>query len=231
MQSHIDELSGAVETLVSENNVDKNELFVLTSSEGAIHAVNYQLQAKSNRFKGLVLTGAPGRAIGEIGRGQIFYQIRSMPNAEALMKPYDDAIAEFLANRPMVPAPSLPDGIKLLLRSLENPANLPFGRELWTYRLTEHIAKVSEPILVLIGKKDLQTDWKMDGGALEKATAHKTAVSFAYPENANHVLKHEDMPIEKLTAEYVGAHYNAADAELDREAADDIFGWLAAQSS
>jgi hypothetical protein len=79
---------------------------------------------------------------------------------------------------------------------------------------------------VVIGKKDLQIDWRIDGGALENATAKKTAASFAYPENTNHVLKHEEMPIEKLTAEYVGLHYNAPDAELDGEAANAILNWL-----
>ena len=229
MQSHMEELAGAVETLVSERNVNKDSLFVLTNSEGAIHAVNYQLQAKSNRFGGLVLTGAPGRAVGEIGRSQIFNQIRSLPNAEILMRPYDEAITEFLANKPIVMGPSLPEGIKLLLRSLENPYNLPFARELWNYSLPEYIARVDEPMLVVIGKKDVQIDWKIDGGALEDATAQKTAVSFAYPENANHVLKHEEMPIEKLTADYVGANYNAPNAELDGEAADVIFNWLIEQ--
>src|ERR1700690_1309584 len=126
MQSHIEELAGAVETIIEEKKVDKADLFVLTNSEGAIHAVNYQLQAKSNRFKGLLLTGAPGRAIGELGRSQIFNQIKHLPNAEILMKPYDDAIADFLANKPMVVDASLPEGIKLWLQSLEIPANLPF---------------------------------------------------------------------------------------------------------
>ena len=59
----MDELAGAVETVVSERNIDRGSLFALTNSEGSIHAVNYQLQAKSNRFKGLILTGAPGRVL------------------------------------------------------------------------------------------------------------------------------------------------------------------------
>jgi uncharacterized protein len=229
MQTFMDELTGAVETLVSEEDVDKGHIFALTNSEGAIHAVNYQLQAKSNRFKGLVLTGAPGRAIGDIARSQIFNQIRSLPSAEVLMKPYDDAIAEFLSSRPVVMDPSLPDGIKLLLRGLENPNNLPFSRELWNYSLPDYIAGVDDPMLVVIGKKDIQIDWKIDGGALQAATAKKTAVSYAFPENANHVLKHEEMPLEKLTAEYVASHYNAPEAALDEEAADAIFSWLDGQ--
>jgi uncharacterized protein len=229
METFMDELTGAVETLVSEEDVDKGRLFALTNSEGAIHAVNYQLQAKSNRFKGLVLTGAPGRAIGDIARSQIFNQIRSLPNSKVLMKPYDDAVAEFLSSRPMVMDAPLPDGIKLLLRGLENPNNLPFARELWNYSLPEYIAGVDDPMLVVIGKKDIQIDWKIDGGALQAATAKKTAVSYAFPENANHVLKHEEMPLEKLTAEYVASHYNAPDAELDEETADAIFSWLDGQ--
>ena len=229
MQSHLDELTGAVETIITEKTV-KNNVFALTNSEGAIHAVNYQLQAKSNRFKGLVLTGAPGRAIGEVARSQIFDQIKYVPNAQILMKLYDDAIAEFLANKPMVIDASLPEGIKQLLQSLETPANLPFSRELWMYSLSEHLAKVKEPILVVIGKKDIQVDWEKDGRALENATVQKTAVSFVYPENANHVLKHEEMPLEKLTAQYAVLNYNAPDAELDKAAADAIFNWLKKQA-
>ena len=128
MQTHLDELAGAVDVALSEKNLNEDGLLALTNSEGAIHAVNYQLQAKRNRFKGLVLTGAPGRAIGTVARGQIFNQIRSLPGGEALMKPYDDAIAEFLAGKPMVIDPSLSEGLKLVLRSLENPNNLPFAK-------------------------------------------------------------------------------------------------------
>ncbi len=227
MQTHMDELAGAVETLLSEREID--DLFALTNSEGAIHVVNYQLQSKSRRFKGLMLTGAPGRAIGEVAHSQIFNQAKSLPDVESLMKHYNEAITEFLASRPMVIDPSLPEAIRPILRSLENPNNLPFSRELWAYNLPEYIAKVEEPVLVLIGKKDIQIDWLIDGGALERATAEKTAVSFVYPENANHVLKHEEIPKEKLTAQNVGLRYNASDAELDKEAANAIYNWLKAQ--
>ncbi len=226
MQMHLDELKGAVETILAEKNIDNDNIFVLGNSEGTIHAVNYQLQAQKNRFKALVLTGAPGRAVGDVARNQIFNQVKSLPNAEIMMKLYDDAIGEFLVNKPIVMDPSLPEGIKQLLHSLESPYGLPFARELWTYSLSEHIAKVNEPMLVMIGKKDIQVDWKIDGKALENATVQKTTISYAYPENANHLLKHEGMSIEKLTAQYVGLHYNAAEAELDKEAVDTISNWL-----
>jgi uncharacterized protein len=230
MQTFMEELAGGVETIASEKNVDGSRLFALTNSEGAIHAVNYQLQAKKHPFKGLVLTGAPGREIGEVARTQFLDQTKSLPNGESLMKHYDEAIADFLVARRIVVDPSLPQGSELFFRSLENPANLPFSRELWTYNLPEYITKVLDPVLVLIGKKDIQVDWQLDGKPLEEAMIRNAQASFVYPENVNHVLKHEELPREKLTAQYVGAHYNAQDAELDSEATNIIFSWLAEQN-
>lgn len=224
MQSHLNELSGAVETLITKKYADPNQIFVLTNSEGAIHAINYQLQA-SIKFRGLILTGAPGQSIGQVARIQIVNQIKSMPNAETIMKHYDEAIDMFLAGKPVVVEPSLPDGIKQLLFSLATPANLPFARELWNYNPSEYIAKVKEPILVMIGKKDVQVDWQIDGKALENATANKNSVTFVYPENADHVLKYEEKPREKITSEAL-LRYNVQNRKLDQEAIDSILNWL-----
>ncbi len=99
-----------------------------------------------------------------------------------------------------------------------------------TYSLPEHIAKVNEPILVVIGKKDIQVDWAVDGSILENATIHKNAISFVYPENANHVLKHEETPREALIAQYVTLYYNADDTNLDKESENTIQNWLKEQS-
>jgi esterase/lipase len=218
MKSHLDELSGAVKTLESADR-----FFALTNSEGAIHALNYQLQAKT-KFTGMVLTGAPGRSIGQIARTQIVNQLASLPNRETIIKRYDDAITSFVNGKHVVPDTSLPEVIKQLLSSLNTPANLPFSRELWAYDTSEVISKIKEPILVIIGKKDIQVDWQVDGKVLEGA-ADKNTVSFVYPENADHVLKFEEKPREKLGAE-VGLRYNVSDRKLDPEAANAIVNWL-----
>ena len=55
-----------------------------------------------------------------------------MPNGDELLALYDEAIARFMAGEPMNPDPALPEGVQMLLQSLETPANLPFARELWT---------------------------------------------------------------------------------------------------
>jgi hypothetical protein len=229
LQGHVDELAGAITTLVAAN-VDPSRLFALTNSEGIIHALHYQLQTPHYRFKGLVLTGAPGRAVGLVARDQLLAQVSSLLNMDELMKHYDACIKAFVAGKPMVPDTSLPNGVKDLLRSLETPANLPFARELWVEDPADHIARISEPTLIVIGKKDMQVDWRKDGGALETATAGSRNVTFAYPENADHVLKYEPQPREELTAVEVGAHYNAKGRVLDHDALFVITQWLHKQS-
>ena len=230
MQSHVDELAGAVDTLISNVSVDFNHVYVLTNSEGALHALNYQLQATSWRFKGLVLTGAPGRPVGQVARSQLLAQAASLPNGDVLMKHYDDCIAAFVAEKPVVPDAVLPEGMQMLLRSLTVPANLPFARELWLLNPADLIAKVPEPILVVIGKKDIQVDWELDGSALKTATATHSNVTFAFPENADHVLKYEGKPREKLMAADVAARYNAEGRTLDPEVLTTILDWLTVQS-
>jgi len=226
MQSHVDELLGAVQKLAKEVGVDKNKIFVLTSSEGEVHALNYQLQAEI-KFKGLILTGAPGRSIGEVAREQIANQLTPLPNKDIILKQYDEAIAAFSKGEPINPDPTLPDGIKNLLLSLETPVNLPFTRELWTYNPSEYLSKIQEPKLVIIGKKDIQANWQADGKALENAKAEH--VSFVYPENADHVLKHETMQQEKLSAD-LALNYNVEGRKLDEETVNAILNWLSTQS-
>jgi hypothetical protein len=228
MRGHVDELTGAVTTLVSLTDVDASRLFVLTSSEGAIHALNYQTGMPHRRFKGLVLTGAPGRPIGLVARDQV--QVGSLTNADEIMKRYDACIAAFVAGKPMLPDASLPEVVKSLLASLTVPANLPFARELWLENPAHLASQVSEPMLVVIGKKDIQVDWRADGGALQTATATNGNATFVFPDNADHVLKYEPRPRVGLAAAEVGAHYNAESRILDSDALSVITNWLVERS-
>lgn len=231
MESHVEELAGAVKTLASQDNVDAKNLYVLTNSEGGIHAVNYQLQDFKIKFKGLILTGAPGRSIGSVGRSQFIAQIRSLPKADRIMTDFDEVISEFLNGKAMVIPDTIPESLTFVLKALETPANLPFSRELWSYDLAEYIVRIAEPVFIIIGKKDTQVDWSEDGKTLEQALKSHSNAKFSYPENANHVLKHEELPLEKLTPEYVGSRYNAPETVLDDETLNLIMGWLKDHSS
>jgi uncharacterized protein len=228
MQSHVDELAGAVRTIASQDYVQDGKIFALTNSEGALHALNYQLNKTETPFAGVVLTAPPGRAVGAVARSQLAAQATGVPNGNELMAAYDAAIARFLVRKPAAPEASLPEGVRMLLQSLENPANLPFARELWAADATALLRKVAIPVLVIIGKRDIQVDWQVDGEPLERAAAGRDDVTFLFPENANHVLKHEARPRSELVSTDVVAGYNASDPRLDREVQTGILAWLAA---
>ena len=59
MQSHVDELTGAVRTMVQQDFIRHDRIFALTNSEGALHALHYQVQRPALLFAGLVLTARP----------------------------------------------------------------------------------------------------------------------------------------------------------------------------
>ncbi|MGH7608967.1 MAG: alpha/beta hydrolase [Candidatus Dormibacteria bacterium] len=230
MQSHVHELAGAVRTLADQEHVRHDRIFALGHSEGTLHALHYQLHSPAIPLAGLVLTGPPGRAVGAVARAQLAAQAGSVPDGENLLGLYDAAVARFLASEPAVPDPALPEGVRMLVQALESPANLPFARELWTADAAAPLKDVNIPTLVVIGKKDLQVDWQADGAALERAAEGQEDVSFLFPENANHILKHEPRPRGELTQAEVMPRYNAPDAFLDPDTVAAVVSWLNAHA-
>jgi uncharacterized protein len=226
MQGHVAELEGAVRTLADEKQVRSDKLFVLANSEGNLHALNYQLNDPPIPFVGLVLTAPPGRSVGAVARSQIAAQLAAIPNGDDVMRLYDAAVTRFLAGEPVNADPSLPPGIRQLLDGLSAPANLPFARELWTTDGAPLVARIEVPTLIVIGKKDIQVDWRADGEPLQQAAAGNPNVSFVFPDDANHVLKHEPRPRQELNPGQAVASYNAADSTLDPETVTSIIGWL-----
>jgi dienelactone hydrolase len=231
MQSHVDELAGAVAALAARPEVDVDRIFALTNSEGVIHALNYQRQAPEHRFAGLVLTGVPGRSMADTMRSQVVPQLQTLPNGADLIRQYDATIAAVSAGRPVEIDPSLPAGLQTLFASLTNPANNPFAGEFLVADPAELLREVTEPVLIVIGKKDIQANWQADGQALEAALAARDNVTFVYPGNANHILKYEPKPRERLVPAEVAANYNAADRHLDPDALEAIQTWLTRQAA
>lgn len=231
LESHFDELKGAVSHLVGRPDVDTKRLFVLTSSEGAIHALYYQQHAGVVPFAGMVLTGAPGRPLSDITNFQVETQLAGMPNSDDLQARYHVLIGKFESGEPFVPDPEVPEGFNNLVAALSAPVNQPFTREFWSFRASDYVEKTRVPVLVVIGQKDIQADWKLDGEALEEASKGKDNVSFYYPENANHVLKHDPRPREEISAANAMSAYNTPETSLDLETLKTILEWLGEQST
>lgn len=108
--------------------------------------------------------------------------------------------------------------------------NQPFSQEFLRAEPLDSFSKVSEPMLVIIGKKDIQVKWNIDGSLLEKAVSAKQNVTFSYPINANHVLKYFKNPIETSSPQELMSGYNGEDTFLDPEAWDIIVNWIKANN-
>lgn len=226
LQSHLDEVAGGVDLLADQEAVEASNIFALANSEGAIHALNYQRQATDIPLAGLILAAPPGRGLKDVLRTQIEPQFADSDDPEGLLALYDEAMERFLAGEAIDPSPDLPPGIQQLLLGLEAPANLPFTRELFVVDPAAWLTEIDVPVLVLVGKKDIQIDWQIDGGRLEEATEGSETVTFVYPDNANHVFKYEEKPAAELTANDA-TNYNAADRFLDEQSLTAILTWLA----
>ncbi|NTU82065.1 MAG: alpha/beta hydrolase [Chloroflexales bacterium] len=229
MQGHEAELAGGMALLAQRPDVNAGRIFILANSEGCIHALHYQLHTAALPCAGLVLTGAPARPISAVTRSQIAAQLAGAPGGDGLLARFDALTAEFAGGRPVPIDESLPEGMHMLLLGLTAPVNQPFARELWVADPAALLAAVTVPTLIVIGKKDLQIDWQADGAVFAALAAQRPDIAIVYPEDANHVLKHEPTPREQLTGPDAASRYNAADTVLDAAALAAITGWLAAQ--
>lgn len=226
MQGHMEELAGAVSLLVGDEDVDAQKIFVLTNSEGCVHALNYLTRGAAPTFAGMVLTSAFARATGELAHSQIAAQLAAVPGGEAMLASYEAAIEAFMAGRAVEVDESLPPGLQQTIAGITHPGNLPFSRELWTYNPLASLAQVSAPVLIVLGKKDIQVDWRTDGALFEALARDHDNISVVIVENANHVLKFEPKPRAELNPAEVVGTYSSDEVDLDPDAVQAIVSWL-----
>ncbi len=234
MQSHVDELAGGVRLLAAREDVDAGRLFALSNSEGAIHVLNYQVQQSALQrdrqqglpFAGMVLTGAPARPVGMVAHDQLAAQLRPLPGGAEQLAAYDSAMANFVDQQPLDLDPNLMEGVRNLILSITQPFNQPFARELWILDPLAQLAAVTVPVLVVIGKKDIQVDWQADGLLFAALAETHANLEVVFVPDANHVLKHEPRPRATLNAAEAAADYNAEGKVLDPEAVGIIVKWF-----
>ncbi len=229
MQGHVEELAGGVNLLINNKGVNKAQIFVLTNSEGCVHALNYQTQSKYPLFAGMVLTSAFARATGVLAHDQIAAQLAAVPGGDAILSGYDAALGEFMAGRPVPVNEKLPAGVQQVIMAITQPINQPFARELWGFSPIASLAQVKTPVLIVLGKKDIQVDWQTDGALFEAVAKEHENITVVFSENANHVLKYEPKPRSELTAVQVMVSYGADNVMLDPDPVAAIISWLQAQ--
>lgn len=225
MQSHLDELVGAVGVLAAQDFVDPSRIVGLGNSEGTLHVLHYATSDQDVPFVGLVLAAPPGRPIQDVLLSQLALQAAQLPGGIELLPKVEEAAARYAVGQPMDPDPRLPQSVRMVLAGFEAPANLPLARELWVESTGESLARVQIPTLVLIGGHDIQIDVHADGDPLQRAADGMTNVTFAFPPHANHVFK-EDTRSPAEVAASPGNGYNDPDTHLDPDSLETVLRWL-----
>jgi hypothetical protein len=225
MKSHLDEVVAAVKALTELDFIDSSRIVGLGNSEGTLHVLHYVSAPEAVPFVGVVLAAPPGRPIEQVLLAQLELQAAQVPDGDQLMVKVQEAAARYAAGEPMNADPSLPESVRMVLASFDQPANLPLARELWVESAVDLLGTVEIPTLVLIGGKDIQIDARADGEPLREAASGNANVTFAFPANANHVFKEDARPISEIAASR-DPRYNEVDARLDSESLAIILDWL-----
>lgn len=225
MQSHLNELVAAVETLAAQTFIDTSRIVGLGNSEGTLHVLHYATSDQRVPFAAVVLVAPPGRPVSEVLLSQLAQQAALIPGGAELMPMVEAAAARYSAGQPMDADPRLPDSVRMVLASFEAPANLPLARELWNEDAGASLPRLSVPCLVIIGGRDAQIDTHADGDPLQAANAGMSNMTFSNPANANHVLK-QDLRSEEDWRAAPGVGYNEDGTRLDPDAIAAILGWL-----
>ncbi len=226
LQGHLEELAGGVELLAARADVNARHIFALGNSEGCLHVLNYQVQKTDRPLAGLILTAPMGRPAGVVARSQIAAQMQPLPGGNEFMAIYDAAMTDFAAGRTVTVDDNLPEGLRILILGVTTPINQPFARELWVTDPLALLAKVAAPVLVLIGKQDIQVDWLTDGALYETAAKDQANVTVVFADHANHVLKYEPRDRSQFTPNEAVATYSAADTRLDDDVLKALTDWL-----
>ena len=92
----------------------RERIFAVASSEGTLHALNYQLSQPTIPLAGLVLDAVPpGRSVGVVAHAQLAEQAAHVPNGEGpCCGAYDAAVADFSSRSTRwYPVPGTAEGV------------------------------------------------------------------------------------------------------------------------
>ena len=226
----VDEVSRAIDFLASRPEVDPDRIFVVAHDEGALYVLLGEQGSEEPALAGIALLAPSGLTL----RQQVIRRLGELttgPQDEPLLGRFDAAMAFFIEGT-LLPDEDLgfSPSLQALFDNLSHPLNQPYVSEVWNLDVVSLLPGTRPPVLVLIGRADSESDWIVDGGKWEDVVAVGQDVQFAYPANADHVLKSVSPGNESgdaiEDAETGIVTYNVFGRTLDEETVAVLLDWL-----
>ncbi len=221
----IDDAASCVRFLKEQSFVNKEKIFLLGHSEGALLAPAVH---EKNPVAGLILLAGAARpnvellplqnemAYAELNQlpGLKGWFIRKLRVTEKLRKKNQKLIAKILSsNKNTVRV----QGVKM---------NAKWLRETYKYNVCDYLQKIHCPVLAVTGEKDIQVPPE----DVEKVAAYvKGEVEWKIVPGMNHILRH--YPGQHTMLNLIKEYKTVADQPLSQELLDTIDHWLRNKTS
>lgn len=212
----IEDALKATEILKSDPRIDKNKVFILGHSLGAMLAP--RIQASGGDYAGLILWAGSPRFLADIMKDQQSAYIETMADGEekaaalAENKQFNDSIEKGL----------LLSGEEAKNTMLEGMgASAYYFKDLYENPAAEYIKDIQAPFLVMQGADDLQVDPDKDFGLYQELLADRPNVTFKLYAGLNHLF----MPAKVKSITEILGEYKIK-ANVDRQVLQDIEEWI-----
>ena len=204
----------ATELLKKDPRIDKNNVFIIGHSMGAMLAP--RIDAEGGEYKGLILMAGSPRKLEEIMMDQF---------ADALNS--TKGFIRWIVKKQTEKMSKMFDGLYQLTdeeakkKNMGNGMTLYYFKEMGEHAAPKYLEATQKPILIMQGEKDFQATVDKDYSAYQELLAGKENVSFKLYENLSHAF------VPSVYGDIMKAkqEYNV-EQHIGEEVISDIANWI-----
>ena len=171
----------ATELLKKDSRIDKDKIFVIGHSMGAMLAP--RIDAEGGEYKGLILMAGSPRKLEEIMLDQ---------NEDVLNS--TKGLVRWIVKKQVTKLTHMFDGLYQLSdeeakkKNMGNGVTLYYFKEMGEHAAPKYLTATQKPILIMQGEKDFQATVEKDYNAYKQLLAGKENVTFKLYENLSHAF-------------------------------------------
>lgn len=177
----IDDAVLATELLKKDPRIDKNRIFIIGHSMGAMLAP--RIDSEGGNYRGLILMAGSPRKLEEIMLDQNDEVLRSTKG-----------LVQWIVKKQVSKITALFDGLYQLTdeeakkKKVGGGTTLYYFKEMGEHAAADYLKNLEKPILVMQGEKDFQATAAKDFEAYKQLLSDKDNVTFHLYENLNHAF-------------------------------------------